>query len=134
VVPAAITSGQSLYTLFTSMFVHGSLTHIAFNMLYLLAFGDNVEDRLGRERYLVFYVLSGLLAAFAQIAAVHWLLVCHAILQRCGFPWHSDSGDWGRGLLGARRRLRGRPGAGVALQAVPGPAGIAAAGVNRCQT
>jgi membrane associated rhomboid family serine protease len=72
-IPAAITSGESLVipfflTLFTSMFVHGSLTHIGFNMLYLLAFGDNIEDRLGRGRYLLFYFLAGLVAVFAQIA------------------------------------------------------------------
>src|SRR5574338_1632283 len=68
VVPASITSGQSLYTLVTAMFVHGSLTHIGFNMLFLLAFGDNIEDRLGHWRYLAFYLLAGLLASFAQIA------------------------------------------------------------------
>lgn len=71
-IPDLFSSGQSLLipfwlTPFTSLFVHGSLTHIGFNMLYLLAFGDNVEDRLGRGRYLVFYVLSGLLAALAQV-------------------------------------------------------------------
>lgn len=71
-VPDLFTSGQSLLipfwlTPFTSLFVHGSLTHIGFNMLYLLAFGDNVEDRMGRGRYLAFYVLSGLLAALAQV-------------------------------------------------------------------
>ena len=73
VVPTAISSGQSIVipfylTLFTAMFVHGSLTHIGFNMLYLLAFGDNLEDRLGHGRYLIFYLLTGLLAALAQIA------------------------------------------------------------------
>lgn len=72
VIPAAVTSGQSLLlpfflTPFTSMFVHGSLTHIGFNMLYLLAFGDNVEDRLGRWRFLIFYLLAGLLATIAHI-------------------------------------------------------------------
>ncbi|MDD2694516.1 MAG: rhomboid family intramembrane serine protease [Anaerolineales bacterium] len=72
VIPAAVTSGQSLLLLFfltpfTSMFVHGSLTHIGFNMLYLLAFGDNVEDRLGRWRFLIFYLLAGLLATIAHI-------------------------------------------------------------------
>ena len=71
-VPDLFTSGQSLLipfwvTPFTSMFVHSSLTHIGFNMFYLLAFGDNVEDRLGRGRYLAFYVLSGLLAALAHV-------------------------------------------------------------------
>lgn len=73
VTPAAVTSGQSIVipfylTLFTALFVHGSLTHIAFNMLYLIAFGDNVEDRLGHGRYLLFYLLTGLAATFAQIA------------------------------------------------------------------
>lgn len=73
VTPAAVTGNQigpvpAYLTLLTSMFVHSGLTHIGFNMIYLLAFGDNVEDRLGRWRYLVFYLLSGLAAAFAQIA------------------------------------------------------------------
>lgn len=71
-IPAAVTSGQSLLipyflTLLTSLFVHGGLTHIGFNMLYLLAFGDNVEDRLGRWRFLLFYLLTGLLATIAHI-------------------------------------------------------------------
>lgn len=71
-VPELFTRGESLLipfwlTPFTSMFVHGSLTHIGFNMLYLLAFGDNVEDRLGRGRYVAFYVLSGLVAAMANV-------------------------------------------------------------------
>jgi len=73
VVPAAVTTGTSIVvpfflTLFTSMFVHSGLTHIGFNMLYLLAFGDNVEDLLGWWRYLIFYLLTGLIASLAQIA------------------------------------------------------------------
>jgi len=73
VVPAALASGQSVLipfflTPFTSMFVHGSLTHIGFNMLFLIAFGDNVEDRLGRGRFVLFYLLSGLIAVLAQVA------------------------------------------------------------------
>ena len=54
-------------TILTSMFVHGGLFHLAGNMLYLWIFGDNVEDRLGRVRYLLFYLLSGVGAAAAQI-------------------------------------------------------------------
>lgn len=54
-------------TVFTSMFVHGGLFHLGGNMLYLWIFGDNVEDRIGRLRFLVFYLLSGLAAATAQI-------------------------------------------------------------------
>jgi len=73
-VPAAILHGRSMLIPFyltplTSMFVHGGLGHIVFNMLFLYAFGDNVEDRLGRGRYLVFYILCGLVAGLAQVAA-----------------------------------------------------------------
>ena len=49
-----------------SMFLHGSILHIGFNMLFLWIFGNNVEDRLGRVKYLAFYLLSGLAAAYAQ--------------------------------------------------------------------
>jgi membrane associated rhomboid family serine protease len=55
-------------TLFTSMFLHGGLLHIASNMLYLFIFGDNVEDRLGHPRFLVFYFLCGLAAGITHIA------------------------------------------------------------------
>jgi membrane associated rhomboid family serine protease len=53
--------------LFTSMFLHGGWLHIIGNMLYLWIFGDNVEDRLGHGRFIVFYLLCGLAAALAQI-------------------------------------------------------------------
>lgn len=53
-------------TLLTSMFLHGGWLHLAGNMLYLWIFADNVEDRLGRMRFLVFYLLSGVIAALAQ--------------------------------------------------------------------
>ncbi len=53
-------------TIFTSMFLHGGLFHVGGNMLYLWIFGDNVEDRLGHGRFLVFYLLSGVAAALAQ--------------------------------------------------------------------
>jgi len=55
-------------TIFTSMFMHGGLFHVAGNMLYLWIFGDNVEDTLGHGRFLAFYLLSGVAAALAQIA------------------------------------------------------------------
>lgn len=55
-------------TLFTSMFMHGSWLHLGGNMLYLWIFGDNVEDRFGKGKYLVFYLLCGLGATFAQLA------------------------------------------------------------------
>jgi membrane associated rhomboid family serine protease len=55
-------------TLLTSMFLHGSWMHVIGNMWYLWIFGDNVEDRLGHGRFLVFYLLCGFVAAFGQIA------------------------------------------------------------------
>jgi membrane associated rhomboid family serine protease len=53
-------------TIFTSMFMHGSWMHLIGNMLYLWIFGDNVEDSMGRLRYVAFYVLCGIAAVFAQ--------------------------------------------------------------------
>src|SRR5689334_24433036 len=50
----------------TSMFLHGGFLHVAGNMLYLWIFGDNVEDRMGHGRFLVFYLLCGIAAALAQ--------------------------------------------------------------------
>jgi membrane associated rhomboid family serine protease len=55
-------------TIFTSMFMHGGLFHIAGNMLYLWIFGNNVEDTLGHGRYLLFYLACGVAAALAQTA------------------------------------------------------------------
>ncbi len=54
------------YQLFTHMFLHGSWLHIIGNMWFLWVFGDNVEDRLGKFKYLLFYVLCGLGAAIIQ--------------------------------------------------------------------
>ena len=55
-------------TLITSMFLHGSWTHVIGNMWYLWIFGDNVEDRLGHGRFIVFYLLCGIVAAIGQIS------------------------------------------------------------------
>jgi len=56
-------------TLLTSMFMHGGLAHIAGNMWFLWIFGDNVEDALGHVRYIVFYLVCGLLASLAHVFA-----------------------------------------------------------------
>ena len=53
-------------TLFTSMFMHGGFLHIAGNMLFLWVFGNNIEDRLGRLKFALFYVLAGLIAVYTQ--------------------------------------------------------------------
>jgi membrane associated rhomboid family serine protease len=55
-------------TLFTSMFMHAGWLHLGGNMLYLWIFGDNVEDRFGHTKFILFYLLSGLAATFAQMA------------------------------------------------------------------
>lgn len=54
-------------TLLTSMFMHGSIAHILGNMLYLWIFGDNLEDALGHGRYLLFYLVCGVLASLAHV-------------------------------------------------------------------
>jgi membrane associated rhomboid family serine protease len=56
-----------LFSLFTSMFLHGGFLHIAGNMLYLWVFGNNVEDRLGPGVFLIFYLAAGVVAAYAQV-------------------------------------------------------------------
>ena len=54
-------------TLFTSMFMHAGWLHLGGNMLYLWIFGDNVEDRFGHVKFIIFYLLSGLAGTFAQL-------------------------------------------------------------------
>jgi membrane associated rhomboid family serine protease len=67
VIPAEVTRGQDLFTLLTSMFVHGGWAHIIGNMMFLWVFGDNVEDAFGHFGYLVFYLVTGLAASAAHI-------------------------------------------------------------------
>jgi len=63
----AFGSGEAI-TLVTSQFLHGSLVHIAGNMLFLWIFGNNIEDRFGRIRFLVFYLVGGIVAGLTQVA------------------------------------------------------------------
>ena len=62
----ALLGHRHFATLFTSMFLHGGFLHLLFNMWSLFIFGDNIEDRLGKLRYLLFYLVCGLGAALAQ--------------------------------------------------------------------
>lgn len=55
------------FTLITSMFMHGGFAHLGGNMLYLWVFGDNLEDRLGHLRYLIFYLLCGIIASLSHV-------------------------------------------------------------------
>ncbi len=67
--PSRSTPAPWLVTIFTSMFMHGGFLHIVFNMLFLWIFGNNIEDAMGRGRFLLFYLLGGLAAVYAQSAA-----------------------------------------------------------------
>ena len=67
-VPADVVSGRHLYTVLTSMFMHAGWEHIIGNMVFLWAFGPEVEDAMSGARYLIFYVLGGLASSAAEIA------------------------------------------------------------------
>lgn len=79
VIPAALIGSSSLpeeiamipawLTVFTSMFMHGGLMHLGGNMLYLWIFGNNVEDAMGHVKFVLFYMLCGIAAVFAQVMA-----------------------------------------------------------------
>lgn len=62
--------GADFPTIFTSMFMHGGWLHLLGNMLYLWIFGDNVEDNFGHVKFLIFYLLCGIAATFAQLVFV----------------------------------------------------------------
>ena len=66
--PANIVAGHHWITIFTAMFMHAGWMHIIGNMVFLWAFGPQVEDSMGPIKYLVFYLLSGLAASLAQLA------------------------------------------------------------------
>jgi membrane associated rhomboid family serine protease len=61
-IPFLIITGRELHTLLTSMFMHGGIAHIVGNMLYLFIFGDNIEDRFGHIKYLIIYLVFGVVA------------------------------------------------------------------------
>jgi membrane associated rhomboid family serine protease len=65
--PPGVADKQVYLALFSSMFMHGGIMHIAGNMLYLWIFGNNIEDHLGHVRYLLFYLVGGLAASAAHI-------------------------------------------------------------------
>lgn len=67
VLPANLSLIPPVFSLFTSMFLHGGLMHIAGNMLYLWIFGNNIEDAMGRLRFITFYLTAGLAASMAHL-------------------------------------------------------------------
>ncbi len=68
-IPAEISQGNNLFTLFTSMFLHGGWVHLIGNMLFLWVFGDNIEAIMGNFNFLIFYIAGGLAAAISHILA-----------------------------------------------------------------
>ncbi len=68
-VPADVVGHHHWITLLTAMFLHASWSHIIGNMVFLWAFGPEIEDAMGRVRYLVFYLIGGVVAMLAQVAA-----------------------------------------------------------------
>jgi rhomboid family protein len=70
VIPANIVAGQHWITILTAMFMHAGWMHIIGNMVFLWAFGPEIEDAMGPVRYLAFYLLGGFVASVAQIAAM----------------------------------------------------------------
>ena len=83
-------SPRLIWTLISSQFLHGSVLHLASNMLYLWIFADNVEDRLGHGRFLALYLVSGAVAALTQLL----------ISSRSAVPMVGASGAIA-GILGA---------------------------------
>jgi membrane associated rhomboid family serine protease len=67
-IPADISSGHHLVTILTAMFMHASWSHIIGNMVFLWAFGPEIEDAMGPTRYSIFYLLGGIAAALTQVA------------------------------------------------------------------
>jgi membrane associated rhomboid family serine protease len=89
-IPAYVAAGERLYTIITSMFLHGGLIHLLGNMLYLYIFGDNIENAMGRGRYLLFYLLSGVGATVFHIASIAFMppnALVSAILEQGVSPW-----------------------------------------------
>jgi len=89
-VPAYLVAGERLYTLVTSMFLHGGLAHLLGNMLYLYIFGDNIENVMGKYRYLIFYLLSGFGATVFHLASIAFMppgALANSILAQGVSPW-----------------------------------------------
>src|ERR1700761_8664366 len=69
VIPAHLLAGHDLLTPLTAIFLHGSWSHIIGNMIFLWAFGPEIEDAMGPSRYAIFYLAGGLVSMLAQVAA-----------------------------------------------------------------
>ncbi len=95
------TKGSVYLTLITSMFMHGGWLHIAGNMLFLWIFGDNIEDRMGRIRYLIFYLICGIIASLSHVL-VNW----NSVIPSLGASGAISGVLGGYILLYPKRRVR----------------------------
>jgi len=68
IVPQKVLNGEGLYSIVTNIFMHGGWSHLLGNMLFLFVFGDNIEDRLGHIRYIIFYLVCGVTASIVWMA------------------------------------------------------------------
>ena len=84
-------------TLITSMFMHGGIAHIFGNMLFLWIFGDNIEDRLGHFRYLIFYFVCGIIAGLSHVFATAMLASDPSSLY---FAFPDETGDCAPRVVG----------------------------------
>ena len=66
-IPQEVSEGRRLFTLFTSMFLHGGWMHLIGNMMFLWIFADNIEAIIGNRNFIIFYILGGLFSSVAHI-------------------------------------------------------------------
>jgi membrane associated rhomboid family serine protease len=108
-IPNDIIHGQQLYTLVTSMFMHASWLHLLGNMLFLYVFGGNVEDVFGHAGYLIFYLVSGVLASLAYIMSIFFAPLIGNLIGVSQIP------DLTTGVVGASGAISGVLGAYIVL-------------------
>jgi membrane associated rhomboid family serine protease len=125
-VPAEITQGRDIATgvlqptpipvygtLITSMFMHGGWAHLLGNMLYLWVFGDNIENRIGHSRYLIFYLLCGILASLSHVFATSYFSPEHMLVPSLGASGAISGVLGGYLLLFPKARVRVFMGRGI---------------------
>ncbi len=128
-VPAEITKGHDIATgvlqptpipvygtLITSMFMHGGWAHLLGNMLYLWIFGDNIENRLGHSRYLIFYLLCGVIASLSHVFATAALSPENMLIPSLGASGAISGVLGGYLLLFPKQRVRVMMGRGGITQ------------------
>ena len=104
-IPLQPTPGSVYLTLLVSMFMHGGLMHLFGNMLFLWIFGDNVEDDLGRIRFTLFYLVTGILAALAHVTST-FVLGDNPFIPSLGASGAISGVLGGYLVLHPRRRVR----------------------------